>query len=239
MRYEDVPSAETFGKAINEIYSDGCEIGYRYYHLHHIPVRCPFGYGLSYTSFEKSEWTKTADGYVQTITNTGSRAGGEVAQLFIDGELRAFKKVYLQPGESVAVTLMPEPQDQTEYSDKLVVPPEKPRFPVTTESPITDLNQTFIGRILLKYILSVAKKQAKAAEKLPECPEKDNCRKAAFFLRKTLLSNSLRTLSMTAQSALPFNRAQGMVELTNGHILKGALYFLRKIKVPKLPKEES
>ena len=58
MRYEDVPGHETFGKSINEIYAEGTEVGYRYYNKHNIPVRFPFGFGLSYTTFEQSEWVK-------------------------------------------------------------------------------------------------------------------------------------------------------------------------------------
>ena len=46
-------------------------------------------------------------------------------------------------------------------------------------------------------------------------------------------------MSMTAGSALPYNFAQGFVELTNGHLVMGAACFLKKIKVPKLPKEEN
>ena len=238
LRYEDVPSAETFGKALDEIYSEGVDIGYRYYNKRGIPVRCPFGYGLSYTTFEKTEWTKSGDSYTQTITNTGGRYGGEVAQLFIDGELRGFKKIYLQPGESAAVTLTPEPDDSADYSDELIIPPEKPRVPITLESRIVDLELTFTGRILLKAILSVVKKQAREAEKLPDGPEKDNSLKAVYFLRKALESNSPRSISMAAQSTLPYNYAQSIVEIANGHIFKGIARFMKKIKVPKLPKEE-
>ena len=238
MRYEDVPGAASFGKELDEIYREGCEIGYRYYNRHQIPVRCPFGFGLSYTTFTKTDWIKNGDSYTQTITNTGDRFGGEVAQLFVDGELRGFQKVYLQPGESVSVTLTPEPDDRTEYPDELTIPPKKPRFPLTTESPIVDLNQTFTGRLLYRFIFSVAGKQAKEAEKLPDGPEKENALKGAYFMRKAIESNSLRSLSMTAKSTLPFNYAQGFVEIANRHIFKGIACMLRKIKVPKLPKEE-
>ncbi len=237
LRYEDVPSAETFGKAVDEVYSEGCEIGYRYYNRRQIPVRCPFGYGLSYTTFEKTEWTKSGGSYEQTITNTGGSYGGEVAQLYIGGELRAFRKVYLKPGESVTVTLTPDPDDQTEYSDELTIPPEKPRRPFTLESRISDFDQTFTGRIVQKALLSIVKKQLKEAKKLPDGPEKDNSLKAVFFLRRALESNSPRSLSMASQDSLPYNYAQGLVAFANGHILKGAACFMRRIRVPKLPKE--
>ena len=87
-------------------------------------------------------------------------------------------------------------------------------------------------------VLSVADKQAKEAETMPDGPEKDNKRKGAQFLRRVLMSNSLRSISMTAGSFMPYNYAQGFVELTNGHLFKGISCFMKKIKVPKLPKEE-
>ncbi len=236
--YEDVPSHASFGKGVNEIYSEGCEVGYRYYNKHHIPVRFPFGYGLSYTTFEKTDWVKNGESYTQTITNTGSCFGAEVAQLYLDGELRGFKKVYLAPGETAMVTLTQEKEDDIAYSDKLIVPDEPKRFPVTLESRFTDLQQTFMGRILYNAVLSVANKQAKEAEKLPDGMEKENKRKGAQFLKRILESNSPRSMTMTAGKSMPYNFAQGFVELTNGHLIKGAACFLKKIKVPKLPKEE-
>ena len=238
MRYEDAPCSKTFSKQPTEVYSEGCEVGYRYYTKHDIPVRCPFGFGLSYTTFEKSEWTRNGDCWSQTITNTGDRRGGEVAQLFIGGELRGFKKVYLDPAESVTVTLTPEPEDDAEYSDELTIPPETPTLPITTESRLTDLNQTFMGRIVYSAIISAAKKMFRQAKKLEAGVEKSNNLKEAFFLRKVLESNSLRSMSMTARSTFPFNRAQGVAELANGHILRAAACFFRKIRVPKLPKDE-
>ena len=239
LRYEDVPNHETFGKSINEVYSEGTEVGYRYYNKHGIPVRFPFGFGLSYTTFEKTEWTKAGDAYEQTITNTGDRFGGEVAELFIDGELAGFQKVYLNPGESATVSVVPEPKDETAYSDELVVTPEPPRFPVTLESRFTDLNQTFMGRILFNAVIGIAEKQRKEAEKLPEGTEKENRLKGALFLRRILESNSIRSTTMCAGKQMPYNFAEGFAELTNGHIFKGIRCFMKKISVPKLPKEQN
>ncbi len=239
LKYEDVPSAGTFGRGVNEIYSEGTEVGYRYYRKHGIPVRFPFGFGLSYTTFEKTDWVKDGTQYTQTITNTGDRYGAQVAQLYVDGELKGFRKVYLNPGESETVTVTVEPEPETVYSDSYTVPEDPPRFPVTLESRFTDLKQSFMGRILYNAVLSVASKQAKEAEKMPEGPEKENKRKGAQFLKRILESNSLRSMSMTAGSSMPYNFAQGFVELANGHLLKGARCFMKKIKVPGLPKEEN
>ena len=238
LKYEDVPSHETFSKSINEVYTEGTEVGYRYYSKHNVPVRFPFGLGLSYTTFEKSEWKQTGDAYEQTITNTGDVYGGEVAQLFIDGELAGFRKVYLNPGESATVSIVPEPKDENTYSDELVIMPEPSHLPVTLESRFTDLKQTFMGRILYNAVMSVVKKQIKDAKKLPEGPERDNARKGALFMKRIMDSNSLRSLSMCAGRQMPYNFAQGFAELTNGHLFKGIRCFIKKIDVPKLPKEE-
>ena len=238
LRYEDVPGHASFGQGIDEVYAEGSEVGYRYYEKHNVPVRYPFGHGLSYTTFQHSAWNRDGNAYTQTVTNTGARFGGEVAMLFLDGELRGFEKVYLQPGESKTVTVTPEPKDEKVYPDTYAVPAPRPAYPVTLESRFTDLKQSFMGRILFGAVLSVADKQEKAAEKLSDGPEKDNKRKGAFFLRQILESNSPRSMSMTAGKSMPYNFAQGFVELTNGHLIRGARCFLKKIDVPKLPKED-
>ena len=238
IRYEDVPSHETFGKGINEIYAEGTEVGYRYYRKHNVPVRFPFGFGLSYTTFAQTEWEKDGQTYTQTITNTGDRFGAEVAMLFLDGELKGFEKVRLTPGESKTVSITVADEPKPEYDDTYTVPEPVPSFPVTVESRFTDLNQSFMGRILYNAVLSVVKKQMRQAQKLPEGPERDNAVKGAYFMKRIMDSNSPRSLSMCAGKQMPYNFAQGFAELTNGHLIKGIRCFMKKIKVPKLPKEE-
>lgn len=238
MRYEDVPSHETFGKDLDEIYAEGAEVGYRYYQKHGVPVRFPFGFGQSYTTFSHSEWSKAGNTYTQTIANTGSRFGGETAQLYVDGELKGFQKIYLNPGEAKTVSITVGDEPETEYSDEYTVPEEQPRFPVTLESRFTELNQNFMGRILYNAVMSVVTKQRKQAEKLSEGPERDNAIKSALFLKRLMDNNSPRAMSMCAGNRMPYNFAQGFVELTNGHLFRGIRCFMTKIKVPKLPKEE-
>ncbi|MBO4383920.1 MAG: hypothetical protein J5854_00685, partial [Clostridia bacterium] len=92
----------------------------------------------------------------------------------------------------------------------------------------TDLNQTFMGRILYNAVMSVVKKQRKRAEKLPEGPERDNAIKGAFFMKRIMDSNSPRSLSMCAGSQMPYNFAEGFVELTNRHLFKGIGCFIKK-----------
>jgi beta-glucosidase len=95
-------------------------VGYRYYELREIEPLFPFGHGLSYTTFEYSEWTmpevvkrgETVKLYVK-VKNTGAVAGKEVAQLYVSDkqasvqrpvkELKGFAKVALQSGEEKTV----------------------------------------------------------------------------------------------------------------------------------------
>ena len=238
VHYTDVPGHESFGKTPQEVYAEGTEVGYRYDQKHGIPVRYPFGHGLSYTTFAHSEWQKTGNTYTRTVTNTGGRFGGEVVQLYVDGELRGFQKVYLQPGESRTVSVTVEAEDETVWPDTLSVPPLPEKLPITTESRLTDFQQTAMGRMLFRTFLLIARHQMKKAEKMPEGPERDNARKGALFLKRNMESNSLRAISMSAGKLFPWNYAEGLMNLANGHLFKGIRAFLSPIRVPRLPKEE-
>lgn len=114
--YEDVPSADSFpGKETSVEYRESIYIGYRYYTTNKIPVRFPFGYGLSYTTFEYSDLQVTRDHVIFRIQNTGKTAGAEVAQLYVSAkskaifrsalELKGFAKVFLKPGESKEIMI--------------------------------------------------------------------------------------------------------------------------------------
>ncbi len=96
-------------------YREGIYVGYRYYETAGVPVRYPFGYGLSYTSFAYRDMIATKDSVTFTLTNTGNRDGAEVAQVYISckngkvyrplRELKGFAKVFLKAGESKTVTI--------------------------------------------------------------------------------------------------------------------------------------
>ena len=123
MKYEDVSSAPYFpAKERNAEYREGLFVGYRYYDTAKVPVRFPFGYGLSYTSFEYSGLEISQEGTSPdgvkvsfTITNTGGMDGAEIAQIYVAPrckgvfrpakELKGFCKVFLRAGESRTVTV--------------------------------------------------------------------------------------------------------------------------------------
>lgn len=110
--------------------------------------------------------------------------------------------------------------------------------PITLESRMSELNNTFIGKILYNAIISVAKNDLKKAKKMPDGVEKENKIKGAIFLKRILDTNSIRTMSMSAGKSLPYNIACGLRDLSNGHIIKGLKNIFTKIKAPKLPDEE-
>ena len=114
--YGDVPSAPYFpAKERSVEYREGLYVGYRYFETADKPVLFPFGFGLSYTSFEYSNLTVTEKEASFVITNTGDREGAEIAQLYVSAkapkvyrpalELKGFAKVHLQAGESSRVTI--------------------------------------------------------------------------------------------------------------------------------------
>ena len=107
-------------------FSEGLAVGYRGYDQFGIEPLFPFGYGLSYTSFAYDQLQvepETSDGTraVQvrfTVTNTGARAGAEIAQVYLGlpastGEppkrLVGWAKVELEPGETREVTVTLDP----------------------------------------------------------------------------------------------------------------------------------
>ena len=123
VKLSDNPSYLYFGGEGNEAdYREGVFVGYRYYDRKDMDVLFPFGHGLSYTTFAYSNLRLSAQRITDqdtltatvTVTNTGSRAGKTVVQLYVGDpvssvfrpvrELKGFEKVELQPGESKDVS---------------------------------------------------------------------------------------------------------------------------------------
>lgn len=116
LKYEDTSSASHFpGKEVSVEYRESIYIGYRYFDTVDVNVLFPFGYGLSYTTFKYSDIKVDKNGVTFNISNTGNMAGAEIAQLYIGcksdkifrpaKELKGFKKVFLNKGETKKVTI--------------------------------------------------------------------------------------------------------------------------------------
>lgn len=124
VRLEDNPAFINYPGENGKVhYGEGLFVGYRYYDKKDIDPLFPFGYGLSYTTFDYTNLRLYTDDLAPTeeikvfadITNTGQIAGKEIVQLYLkdvessfvrpEKELKAFKKINLQPGETKTVEL--------------------------------------------------------------------------------------------------------------------------------------
>lgn len=138
MKLEDNPSYLNFPGTDDKVYyAEGIFVGYRYYEAKKMPVRFPFGHGLSYTQFEISNLhlnqkavkeSETVEVRVD-VKNTGKRAGKEVVQLYVrdttgaairpEKELKGFEAVELEPGEKKTVTFVLNKRSFAWYNMKI------------------------------------------------------------------------------------------------------------------------
>lgn len=122
MSYEDIPFGQEFsylnGDLRNEYYKEGIYVGYRYFDSFRKPVRYPFGFGLSYTTFrletEKVMVKGTVIAAAVKVTNTGGVSGREVVQLYVSvpGEKKEYQRLVtfgktgeIAPGGAETITL--------------------------------------------------------------------------------------------------------------------------------------
>lgn len=118
-RYPGIERTDTVPHIWDVYYDEGLYVGYRWIDKQKLSPLFPFGHGLSYTTFamnnEKLIMNNGQPAVTVEVTNTGDRAGAQVIQLYVQDvkasvdrpvkELKAFQKVFLQPGETQTVTL--------------------------------------------------------------------------------------------------------------------------------------
>jgi len=125
-KYEDYPNSKTFshnnGNVQTEEYTEGIYVGYRYFDTFQVPVRYPFGYGLSYTDFAITVKgiSKAQDNSISvtvSVTNKGTAySGREVVQIYVSCPQETMEKEYrrlagfaktglLAPGQSEEMTI--------------------------------------------------------------------------------------------------------------------------------------
>lgn len=120
-RIEDMPTYLNFpGDGMQVMYGEGIFVGYRWYDARKIEPLYPFGHGLSYTEFTIESLTADAETFMDIVTvtavaaNVGTRGGKATVQIYVSDrestltkplrELKAFRKVYLDPGERKTVS---------------------------------------------------------------------------------------------------------------------------------------
>ncbi|MGM9520883.1 MAG: glycoside hydrolase family 3 C-terminal domain-containing protein [Oscillospiraceae bacterium] len=121
LRLEDTPAYPDYAKnKLTARYGEGIYVGYRHYDVRKLPVQFPFGFGLSYTTFEMGNLNISQENDAVTVsvdvTNTGNVRGKETVQVYVgfEGEdhvgravreLKGFSKVELEPGEAKTVSI--------------------------------------------------------------------------------------------------------------------------------------
>lgn len=134
-RYCDTPTYKNFPGENKEVwYGEGMYVGYRWYDARQIDPAYPFGYGKSYTKFSIGNLTAPESVNVDEenlivhvdVKNTGKLAGSEVIQLYIHDvvskidkpvrQLKAFQKVFLEPGDEKTITMKLSKMDFAGYS---------------------------------------------------------------------------------------------------------------------------
>ena len=308
LSYKDVPFGNDFGKHVNEIYRESIYVGYRYYESAGLAVRFPFGYGLTYTTFDWSGFSFEDKGdaiaFTCKVKNIGEHEASDLVQIYSSKEdqtffrakkeLRGWCKLRLAPGEEKTALIIVKKDDLSYFDAKkgrfvlekgkyrfsfssdahrevasfsieidgeekcvpyerevneeydarrlpsldsavfeamsgLKIPAEPSRKPLTLESPLSDFALTLPGKLLRAAVLSVPRKIAKKARKMEKGKEKANAEKGAVFLTRILESGSPRSMSMSAGKSMPYNVAEGFVDFANGHLMKAAKDFLRKV----------
>jgi len=296
---EDNPSHHYFpgtGKQVE--YRESIFVGYRYYDTAGVEVAYPFGYGLSYTTFEYGDLKLSADTYVPggtveascTITNTGAVAGAEVVQLYVGmknstipralKELKAFDKVYLEPGESKTINFILDTRSFAYYNvpakgwcvesgnyeiavgassqdlrlkaeiivkgdgkesllkdllDKAPVyyelpkdmvvdddqfeavygsplPHQRPDRPYRLNSTMGDIKDTFIGKQMAKRMGGMSGQILGEGELTPDLQR---------LVDAMAMETPLRAISIMSSGAMPMGMAEGIVDMANGHYIRG------------------
>jgi len=183
------PSEGEFAKSNanwnNAFYREGVFVGYRYYDSFKVPVSYPFGFGLSYTTFGFSNPTlskKTFDGLddkltaTVTVTNSGDRAGKEVAQFYIGApgvsmvkpvkELKGYEKTpELAPGASATLTAEFNAMSLASYSElrgMWVIEPGEYTVYFSNSSAIEGIKHTLTFTVDKEIVAAVVNKTALA-----------------------------------------------------------------------------
>lgn len=102
--------------------------------------------------------------------------------------------------------------------------------PYTLETPISELGG-FVGKVFKTAVVGVGTKKIKKAKKIKDSSEKERELKAGTFIYYLMPVNTLRSLSFSSSGSLPYNIAQGILDMCNGHYLKGIEKMIKKEEI--------
>lgn len=131
-QYPGIPRGDASDKNTiwDETYSEDLYVGYRWYEKNGIEPLFPFGHGLSYTSFEYGRPKISGTELRFSVTNSGQLAGAEVVQVYVGlpgndrpvKELKALRKVFIEPGGTIDVSMKIDAEKLRQYDDGWILP---------------------------------------------------------------------------------------------------------------------
>ena len=161
------------------------------------------------------------------LSRTVSMDGEQISAPYSSDVLDAYKNAELSRVRD----------DIFEKMSGMKIPEEPPEKPVNLESRFSDMKATFMGKMLYRCVLMVAKIDMAKAKRLPDGVERDNKIKGAIMLYNILDSNSLISMSMCSGGHFSFPMAEGFALLANGKFFKGIGKMCESVKAPTLPKD--
>ena len=221
-RLADVPSYENFpGEHSHVIYGESIFVGYRWYDHRDMSVTFPFGHGLSYTTFAYGDVDATTSpshlSVRVNVRNTGRRAGHDVVQFYVakpesavrrpPWELKAFRKVRLEPGESRAVDVAVALEDLAYWDERVqtwVVEPG--RYTVAVGASSRDIRGTADVEIHVP-VVAPPPSTASTLEELSSSSE------GAALVRELLAESGLDRLFTNAADSLGPGVLRTMMEM--------------------------
>ena len=174
--YQDVPFGYEYAKTAQDVYKESIYVGYRYYLSANKEVRFPFGYGLSYTTFDYNNLKveQKANELVVTldVKNTGKIPGAEVVEVYVSAprselhkplrEMKGFTKVYLEANESKKVSIVLD-KEELKYWDI-----EENRFVLEDGEYDIQIGKNARDIVLSEKVVVKGEKIAKTPQKLYE-----------------------------------------------------------------------
>lgn len=112
-----------------------------------------------------------------------------------------------------------------------------PNAPLTLESSLLAFRRTLVGRLLYAGVMHTVRKDYKRALRMPDSLERDTRLKNSYFVVRMIPNHSLRSMCMASSGQFSYRIAEGIVELANGHWVRGMGHFLKKDLPLPLPSE--
>jgi len=175
------------------------------------------------------------EGEYRVLVGSSCREIRLSAPLYLSGEKPlAFSQALLRDYAS------PPKEVPASFPERLgyPLPVEEGPIPLTMESPLRDFPLTGMGALIYRAIFWYLSRDLKKAVRMPDSLERDSRVKNSYFVLKLLPSNTIRALCTSSGGLLSYTVAVGLVELANGHILRGIRALLHREKKHPLPKEK-